>query len=123
MLKYIAEQIGANPTTFTLYARREETRRNHVAHLMSYLKVRPATAEDRRAALLAAIEAAASTESGDDCERRRRHAAGTPSSLPTVETIERMALAARAIVRRRAEIALMNVWNRKNCKRSTGCWR
>jgi TnpA family transposase len=32
MLKYVADQIGADPTVFTTYARREETRRDHARH-------------------------------------------------------------------------------------------
>jgi hypothetical protein len=64
MLNYVAEQIGADPTSFDLYARREETRMNHVAHLLSYLEMRSPTAEDRRAALLAAIETASTTDKG-----------------------------------------------------------
>ena len=63
MLNYIAEQIGADPASFDLYARREETRMNHVARLLRYLEMRAATTEDRRAALLAAIEAATVTDS------------------------------------------------------------
>jgi len=64
MLKYVADQIGADPTAFTTYARREETRCDHIARLMIYLDVRSATAQDRRAALLSAIEAAAMSDSG-----------------------------------------------------------
>jgi hypothetical protein len=37
---------------------------NHVAHLLHYLEMRSPTAEDRRAALLAAIETAATTDKG-----------------------------------------------------------
>lgn len=55
MLNYIAEQIGADPASFDLYARREETRMNHVACLLGYLEMKSPTAEDRRAALLSAI--------------------------------------------------------------------
>ena len=58
MLDYVAEQVGASSTAFRLYARREETRSNHIAHLLGYLQKRNATAEDRRAALLSAIEMA-----------------------------------------------------------------
>ena len=108
MLNFIAEQIGANPTSFDLYARREETRMNHVAHLLGYLEMRSPTAEDRRAALLAAIEAASSTDKGVTIAnavlatfRERR------VLLPVTNVIERMGLAARAIVRRRAEVALI----------------
>jgi TnpA family transposase len=109
MLDYIAEQIGADPASFDLYARREETRMNHVAHLLRYLGMRSATAQDRRAALLAAIEAAAATDKGMPIAnaivaafRERR------VLLPVANTIERMGLAARAIARRRAESALIS---------------
>lgn len=47
MLRYVAEQIGADPEAFGLYARREETRRDHTARLMVYLDIRSATAQDR----------------------------------------------------------------------------
>ncbi|MES5047201.1 DUF4158 domain-containing protein [Rhizobium nepotum] len=40
MLKYVADQIGAAPEAFSLYARREETRRDHTARLMMYLDIR-----------------------------------------------------------------------------------
>lgn len=38
MLNYIAEQLDADPESFRSYARREETRREHIAHLLSYLE-------------------------------------------------------------------------------------
>ena len=104
MLKYVADHIGADPTAFATYARREETRRDHIARLMIYLDVR----RDRRAALLSAIEAAAISDGGVSILNaivttlRERGAL-----LPAVETIERLGLAARAIARRRAEIALI----------------
>jgi hypothetical protein len=109
MLSYIAEQIGANPASFGLYARREETRMNHVAHLLSYLEMRSPTAEDRRVALLSAIETASTTDKGVAIAntiivtfRERR------VLLPAANMIERMGLAARAIARRRAEAALIS---------------
>ncbi|KAB2758413.1 DUF4158 domain-containing protein, partial [Brucella anthropi] len=108
MLNYIAEQIGADPASFDLYARREETRMNHVARLLRYLEMRAATTEDRRAALLAAIEAATVTDKGATIAtaiittfRERR------VLLPAANMIERMGLAARAIARRQAEAALI----------------
>ena len=91
MLKYVADQIGADPTAFTIYARREETRRDHIARLMIYLGVRSATAQDRRAGLLSAIEAAAMSDSGASIVNaivatlRERGAL-----LPVVEIIERL---------------------------------
>ncbi|TCU02618.1 uncharacterized protein DUF4158 [Rhizobium sullae] len=108
MLNYIAEQIGADPASFDLYARREETRMNHVARLLGYLEMRSPTAEDRRAALLSAIETASTTDKGVTIAntiivtfRERR------VLLPVANMIERMGLAARAIARRRAEAALL----------------
>jgi TnpA family transposase len=41
MLDYVAEQVGASSTAFSLYARREETRSNHIAHLLGYLRKSP----------------------------------------------------------------------------------
>lgn len=108
MLNYIAEQVGADPASFDLYARREQTRTNHVAHLLGYLEMRSPTAEDRRAALLSAIETASTTDKGVAIAntiivtfRERR------VLLPVTNMIERMGLAARAIARRRAEAALI----------------
>jgi TnpA family transposase len=90
MLKYVADQIAADPTAFITYARREETRRDHIGRLMIYLNVRSAATQDRRAALLSAIEAAAISDSGVSILNaivttlRERGAL-----LPAVETIER----------------------------------
>ncbi len=109
MLNYIATQINADARLFGLYARREETRRDHIAHLLRYLEMRSPTGEDRRAALLAGIEAASATDKGTVIAKaiiatfRERRVL-----LPTVNMIERMGLAARAISRRRAERALLS---------------
>ena len=56
MLHYIAEQLDADPESFSSYARREPTRLEHVSHLLAYLGMRTAAAPDRRAALMSAIE-------------------------------------------------------------------
>ena len=108
MLNYVAEQVGVDPRLFDFYARREETRRDHIAHLLGYLEMGTPTVIDRRTALLAAIEAAATTDKGmviakaiiASCQERQ-------VLLPAVNMIERMGLAARAIARRRAEQALI----------------
>jgi TnpA family transposase len=108
MLKYVADQVGADIGTFALYARREETRRDHAARLMAYLSTRSATAQDRRAALLAAIQRA--TISDDSVGIAKAIAASfreCGSLLPVTETIERIGLAGRSIARRRAEIVLI----------------
>lgn len=109
VLHYIAEQLGADPDSFSVYARREPTRLEHVAHLLAYLGMCTAAAADRRAALMSAIETASATDKGSTIARaiittfRERHVL-----LPASETIERIGLAARAIARRRAEAALIS---------------
>lgn len=109
MLQYVAEQLDADPGSFRRYAQREETRREHIAHLLSYLGKRSATAQDRRAAMQSAIEAAAETDKGRPIAEaiiatlRDRHVL-----LPAPDTIERLGLAARGIARRRAEVALIS---------------
>lgn len=108
MLDYVAAQVGVSSAAFRLYARREETRSNHISHLQGYLQKRNATAEDRRAALLSAIETALTTDAGVSiagaivAEFRNRNLL-----LPVGNIIERMGLAARAVARRRAETALL----------------
>lgn len=108
MLKYVADQIGADQGSFALYSRRKETRRDHAARLLVYLGVRSATAEDRRAALLAAVQSATMSDDGAAIANsiiatfRERG-----SLLPAIDTIERIGLAGRAIARRRAERTLI----------------
>ncbi len=108
MLKYVADQIGAAPEAFSLYARREETCRDHTARLMMYLDTRSATLQDRRAALLSAIQAAATSDDGAAIVSSIVAAFRERSALlPAIDTIERIGLAGRAIARRRAETTLI----------------
>ncbi|WP_336814152.1 Tn3 family transposase [Bosea sp. MMO-172] len=108
MLNYVAEQINADPRQFDLYARREETRRDHIGRLLRYLDLRSASLRDRREALVAAIETASATDKGMPIAKaiiasfRERRVL-----LPAANMIERMGLAARAIARRRAENTLI----------------
>lgn len=41
MLAYIASQVGCDPVEFVAYARRDETRREHLGEFYAYLDVRP----------------------------------------------------------------------------------
>jgi TnpA family transposase len=75
---------------------------------MAYLDRRSATAQDRRAALLAAIQTA--TISDDSVGIAKAIATSfreRGSLLPVTETIERIGLAGRSIARRRAESVLI----------------
>jgi hypothetical protein len=108
MLKHVADQIGAAPEAFSLYARREETRRDHTARLMMYLDTRSATLQDRRAALLSAIRAAATSDDGAAIVSSIVVAFRARGALlPAIDTIERIGLAGRAIARRWAETTLI----------------
>ena len=109
MLKFVADQIGAAPAEFALYARREETRRDHMARLMVYLDTRSANPQDRRAALLAAIEAASLSDDGAVIASSLVTAFRERGVLlPAIDTIERIGLAGRAAARRRAEKTLLD---------------
>ncbi len=108
MLRYVADQIGAAPDEFALYARREETRRDHMARLMVYLDTRSAMLQDRRAALLAAIQAATMSDDGAAIASSAVAAFRERGTLlPAIDTIELIGLAGRAIARRRAERTLI----------------
>ncbi|HEY9345196.1 MAG TPA: Tn3 family transposase, partial [Inquilinus sp.] len=108
LVAYVADQLGLRPHDFAAYARREETRLEHGRLLQQYLHVRLPTAEDRRAALVAAIDAAAATDRGEAIAQavvdvlRKRHAL-----LLSAREIDRIGRAGRAIARGRANAALI----------------
>ena len=64
LLHFLGDQLGVSPAAFADYARRDETRREHLIEVQGYLSLRAATREDRRFALLAAIDAATATDKG-----------------------------------------------------------
>lgn len=108
MLAFIASQIGVGPETFAAYARREETRWEHLGELQAYLGVRPFQRADSRAVLKTALEEATGTDRGDaiframiDYLREQR------ILLPASITLEKIGLAARALARKRAQKSLI----------------
>ena len=64
LLHFLGDQLGVSPAVFADYARRDETRREHLIEVQAYLSLRAAAREDRRFALLAAIDAARATDKG-----------------------------------------------------------
>ncbi len=103
MLAFIATQIGCEPAQFVAYAQRGETRREHLGELQTYLNVRSFRLEDYRAAAHIAIEQATGSDRGDaivfamiEFLRVQR------ILLPATTILERVALAARALARKRA---------------------
>src|SRR5271157_4847863 len=59
MLAFIAAQVGCEAAEFAGYARREETRWEHLGELQAYLAARPFRHDDKRAVAHVAIEAVA----------------------------------------------------------------
>ncbi|EXL07897.1 Tn3 family transposase [Aquamicrobium defluvii] len=108
VINYLADQLGIDARLYDLYARRVQTRFDHSRHLMDYLGLRTASKQDRRAALVAAIEAATNGDSGLPIAAaivarfRKRNAL-----LPSLHSIEKIGLGGRAIARRRAEKELI----------------
>jgi len=103
MLAFVSAQIGGDPVDFSAYAQRGETRREHLGELEVYLDVRPFRRDDKRAVAQIAIEQAAGSDRGEvivspmvEYLRERR------ILLPAAFTLEKIALAARALARKRA---------------------
>ncbi len=103
MLTFSATQIGCDPADFGVYARRDETRREHLGELQAYLAVRPFRREDKRAVARVAIEQATGSDRGDAIVSAMiEHLRGRRILLPAAAALEKIALAARAVARKRA---------------------
>jgi TnpA family transposase len=107
MLGFVAKQIACEPADLDAYAQRSETRREHVGELQSYLDVRPFRRDDKRDVVHIALDQATGSDRGDvvvaamiEYLRERR------ILLPAAVTLEKIALAARALARKRAYKAL-----------------
>jgi hypothetical protein len=108
VIDYLADQLGVDARLYAFYAQRMQTRFDHSRFLTGYLGLRTATKDDRRAALVAAIEAAAAGDQGYPIaaaiigEFRKRSAL-----LPSLHSVEKIGIGGRAIARRRSEKALI----------------
>lgn len=97
IIHYVADQIGIEPRSYSIYARRAQTRFDHSRYLADHLGLRGADRDDRRAALLAATEVAGSGDKGPPIATaviaafRERKAL-----LPSQHSIEKIGLAARS---------------------------
>lgn len=104
-----ASQIGVGPALFGEYARRGETRREHLIELQKLLALRSFGLADWRACLRVGADAAWATDRGEpiiqamlDCLR------GANVLIPAAAVLERIGLAARARARKKAFEALAN---------------
>jgi TnpA family transposase len=102
MLAFIAGQIDASQRDFHDYAGRAQTRREHIAELQTCLNVRLARRSDARPLFSIALNESDGTDRGDVIVSSmivylREQGVLLPSSLE----LERLALAARALARKR----------------------
>ena len=69
IIDVVAEQLGVEPGVFDLYARRDETRREHASEIVLHLKLRTIRQADYRVAITAGAAAAVGTEQGEPIVR------------------------------------------------------
>ncbi len=114
MVTFVASQIGSPPKAFDEYARRDETRREHVGELLTYLGVRSFRREDYRALVNVAIETATGADRGDAIVAAMiEHLRERRILLPAAVTLEKIALAGRALARKRANKSLVEGLSRE----------
>jgi TnpA family transposase len=102
MLVFIAQQIGVDPTLFGEYARRAETRREHLLELQRLLRLRSFGLADWRACLRLGADAAWATDRGDPIvQAMLAHLRANGVLLPAAAVLERIGLAARARARKK----------------------
>ena len=108
MLAFIAAQLRDDAKAFEGYAQRQQTRRAHLGEVQTYLAVRPFDRDDKRVVVHVALDQATGSDRGDvivsamvEYLRERR------ILLPAAVTLEKIALAARALARKRAHKSLV----------------
>ena len=106
MLAFVGKQIGCEPGDLASTRNASETRREHLGELQTYLDVRSFRRDDKRAVAHVAIEQAIGSDRGDvivsamiEYLRERR------ILLPAAVTLEKIALAARALLANAPTIA------------------
>jgi hypothetical protein len=101
VIAVVAEQLGIDPAVFTLYAQREDTRREHASEIVSALGLRSVRVSDYRMLILAAAREAAITERGLPITRAVIDQLKDKKLLVPVPTqLIRLAMAGRATARR-----------------------
>lgn len=103
LVAFVAAQIGVSPTALADYAEREQTMTDHARQLAARLGLRASTRADMLFMVEAAERAAWSTECGIEICAAVIHALrDSRIMLPSIATIERAALAGRALARKAA---------------------
>jgi hypothetical protein len=113
-LSFIAGQLSIEPGIFSEYARREETRWEHLGEIRSHLRVRPFSRGDYRSVVKIATTEAIGTDRGDIIVAAMIEALRTRGILLPASTIlERIGLAARARARKQAHKSLVEGLERR----------
>ena len=108
VLAFIASQIGIEPGSLAEYARRDETRWEHLGELQNHLGVRSFQREDYRAVAKAALDEATGSDRGDAIVAAQvAHLRRRGILLPTATILERVGLAVRARARTQAHKRLI----------------
>ena len=103
MLAFIASQVHAGVDDFRDYAGRAQTRREHLADLQACLNIRLARRADARPLFLVALNEAIGSDRGDAIVLAMiEHLRASRVLLPSPLELERVALSARALARKRA---------------------
>jgi TnpA family transposase len=102
MLAFVARQIGVDPALFGEYARRAETRREHLLELQRLLRLQSFGLADWRACLRVGTDAAWATDRGEPIvQAMLAHLRASGVLLPAAAVLERIGLAARARARKK----------------------
>jgi TnpA family transposase len=98
LVEVVAEQLGVEPAVFDLYARRDETRREHIGEIIALLGLQAMHQADYRASIMAAAQTAVATERGEPIVRAILEDLKVRRVIvPPPDLIERLALAGRAL--------------------------
>ena len=114
MVAFLAHQLGVQSDAYCEYARRDETRREHLSDIQSYLHVRSFTRDDYRYVAKIATTEAIGTDRGDAIVAAMVEALRTRGVLlPAPTILERIGLAARARARKQAHKDLVEGLERR----------
>jgi TnpA family transposase len=106
-LAFVAKQIGVDPALFGEYARRAETRREHLIELQRHLSLRSFGLADWRTCRRVGTDAAWATDRGEPIVQAMiAHLRANGVLLPSTAVLERIGLAARARARKKSFEAL-----------------
>ncbi len=106
IVSVVADQLGIDAVVFTLYAQREETRREHAREIVAALDLQPVRRSDYRTLITAAAREAVATEQGATITKAVIETLkGRKLLVPVPELLIRLAMAGRAAARRQARRA------------------